>query len=796
MSRSDDPSRSQTELAPATPRIPQGTVPIDERPALVAERYEIIGLLGSGAMGAVYRAKDLELDEMVALKVLKSELARSSGMLERFRREVKLARKVTHRNVARTFDIGEHRGERFLTMELIEGEMLGARIEREGRLVPKEAVPIAMDVASGLAAAHEAGVLHRDLKPENVILARDGRAVITDFGIARALTSPTSTATFVGTPGYMAPEQVEGLDLDARADLYALGAMLFELLTGRMPWTGESVIAIAAARLLHPPPDVRTVVAELPETLANVVLKLMARRREDRYANAAAARDALAGVGDITIGTVPPIALARSIAKATPTRHRGVEKVIAVLPLLALSGPEDVYLTQNITADIVDSLSVVPTLRIRPSGTTARFVSPDRDVREIGRLVSADAIVDGSLRRVGDRVRISVRLIAIADGFQLWARRFDRTAAEVLDVADEAARAIAEALATDRTGAATVPDSIPTDPIAQDLYLRARYELHNGWFDRTKGAINFLRDAQARAPHDTRIRALLGLGLARAYRMDILGPESEREAREIAADVLAKEPDNGMAHVILGALHFANGEAAAAALELSNALKHTPTNVDALDLLGRILVEIGRIDDGIRLLENACALEPSLDRARHDIARVHALRGDMDAFENTVGPRPQEPLELLPYLMLHARLALWNRDLDGATAVVKSLQDAGLRHKVILRVETFVDAIAKRKLLPEHRAMLDEMTHREPGASHRRACFMHQLQAEFLLVVNEVEGAMRSLRESEMHGLLDIVWLHGCPLFADVRDHETYRAVEASVLSRADRITRILGMSG
>src|SRR5437868_2172073 len=238
-----DPT-ARTEAAPLT--VERST---ETAPALVGNRYEILGMLGSGGMGTVYRARDRELDEVVALKVLKAELAATSGMLERFRREVKLARRVTHKNVARTFDIGEHEGDRFLTMELIEGEMLGAHLARRGRVSLRDAVRIALDVCAGLSAAHAAGVLHRDLKPENVILAKDGRAVITDFGIARALASAELARTapgMIGTPAYMAPEQVEGsIDLDGRADLYALGTMLFELITGKPAWPGDSVIAIA-----------------------------------------------------------------------------------------------------------------------------------------------------------------------------------------------------------------------------------------------------------------------------------------------------------------------------------------------------------------------------------------------------------------------------------------------------------------------------------------------------------------------------------------------------------------------
>ncbi|MBN9162816.1 MAG: protein kinase, partial [Myxococcales bacterium] len=428
----------------------------EESPQLLGGRYELLGMLGAGAMGTVYRARDRELDEVVALKVLKKELA-SADMIERFRREVKLARRVTHKNVARTYDIGEDGGDRFLTMEFIEGEMLGALLARKGRLPLEDVIRYGLDVCAGLAAAHAANVLHRDLKPENVIVAKDGRAVITDFGIARAATREELSRTvggIVGTPAYMAPEQVEGsADLDARADLYALGTMLFELITGQMAWQGDSIVTVAAGRLLKPPPDPRTVMPNLPAPVAELVLKLMARYRDDRFASAHDTAIALDGLvvapasapavsRHAPSGTLPLLPALPSLREQRSTGAR----VVAILPVLNLGASDDLYLVDNVNEDVVDLLSVVPGLLVRPRGDTARFDDPRRDVREVGRSLGADVVVDGSLRRLGDTVRASFRLISVEDGFQLWARRFDRPPAQLLSIADDAAEAIARAL--------------------------------------------------------------------------------------------------------------------------------------------------------------------------------------------------------------------------------------------------------------------------------------------------------------------------------------------------------------
>jgi serine/threonine-protein kinase len=245
---------------------------------MLADRYEILGLLGSGGMGAVYKARDVSLGELIALKVLRPELSDDASMHLRFRQEVKLARRVTHPNVARTFDFGEHGSHKFLTMELIVGASLGTTLHEHGAPSLARVIEVAVAVAQGLGAAHAAGVVHRDLKPDNVLLGDDGRILITDFGIAR-MRDPvvhegaTTVGAPLGTPAYMAPEQVQGArDIDGRADIYALGAILYELLTGVRAWQGDTVYVIAARRLVEPPPDPREKRPGLAPAFAELVL--------------------------------------------------------------------------------------------------------------------------------------------------------------------------------------------------------------------------------------------------------------------------------------------------------------------------------------------------------------------------------------------------------------------------------------------------------------------------------------------------------------------------------------------
>ncbi len=776
---------SATEVAPDAPS-PERTS-VDESQPRVAGRYELLGMLGAGAMGTVYRARDVELDEIVALKVLKKELAASSGMLERFKREVKLARRVTHKNVARTYDIGEHGGDRFLTMEYVEGEMLAARLARVGRLGARDVVALGLDVTSGLTAAHEAGVLHRDLKPENVIVARkDGRAVITDFGIARAFADGEARRTsgmLVGTPAYMAPEQVEGAqDLDERTDLYALGAMLFELLTGVLPFQADSVLAMAAARLLRPAPDARSLVASIPAPLADVVAKLLARRREDRFASARELSAALERLGVLETST--------STAPAhAPVVRSSHGRTMAVLPLLNVGAEEDAYLARVLTEDLVDLLSMIPELRVRPRGDTASFQDASRDVREIGRALAVDVVVDGSVRRIGETVRVALRLVTVSDGFQLWAKRFDRTPSDVLGVADAAAAAVARALTTRDVDTMRVA---AVDARAQDLYLRGRYLLHRAWYEVSRDAVVLLREARERAPDDPRITGTLALALARSIGMDRTSPELVREVRALAESALRLAPDQAEAHVARGLLHIYQGEASAAAMELHLALDRAPNNVDALDALGRIVVELGRIEEGKEMLSRALAIEPDFAGLRNHRARARALLGDWEGADGDLAVMPDHPGDIAPFLLMKARLLLWRRAKDEAASLAEQAIEATISPYARDGILGMLRVARLTSLSPADLAQIEGALPVGAEQTPRRASFNAQTRAEMLLVSGGEEEALRMLEVADANGLFDLAWLDHLPLLDGLRDRPEFVRVRASVAVRAARALEAL----
>ncbi|MBS2013185.1 MAG: protein kinase [Deltaproteobacteria bacterium] len=806
MASETDPN-ARTEAAPLTvdrgasaePPTARMTTTPDSAP-VVAGRYVILGMLGAGGMGTVYRARDNELDELVALKVLRRELAVATGMLERFRREVKLARRVTHKNVARMFDIGEHEGDRFLTMELVEGDMLGSYLARRTKLSPRDTIRLGRDVCGGLAAAHAADVLHRDLKPENIIVAPERGAVITDFGIARAVAGADPARTgggIVGTPAYMAPEQVEGAaDLDARADLYALGVMLFELLTGAMPWNGDSAFSIAAARLLRPPPDVRDLRPDVPAPLARLVKKLMARARDERPATAIevdAALAELASEAPSGASVVPAAGSAlRSISdvvlRALPPRA-AKRKTVAVLPILNLAGADDALLADTLTEDIVDMLSTTSGLRVRPRGETRRHVHPERDAREIGRAHAVDVVVDGSLRRMGDVLRTSVRLVTVEDGFQLWASRYERPVEQTLGVAPEIAGAIAKALAAELAAQAA---PIVADARAQEMFLRARNMLLRSSFRVSQDAVDLLREATVRAPDDARIAGTYALALARAATGSTGSSNLVDEARGITDRTLAAHPSQPEAVVALAFIHLADADLDATCLHLTRAMRLAPNSVEALDLAGRLLLEAKHTESGRRVLDRALAIDPELTLVKHTLARAHALDGDFDGFLELIGPTPPHPFEQIAFFLTLGRIALWHPGRQMRDAFVARLR-AEASDEVQAAVRSLVSIVTTSRVTSDDLLAFDRgLPVRDTTYSKRRIAFHGQMRCELLLACGEDERGLAELKVANANGLSDLLWIEKCPLLDRVRDRPELAEVHRETAARAKRVAEIL----
>ncbi len=768
--------------ASEAPPADEGVSPL-ELGQRFAERYQLITRLGEGGMGTVYSAHDEAVDERVALKVLRDSFG---SAVERFRQEVRLARRVTHKNAARTFDLGEHGPYHFITMELIEGESLHAQIEREGRLPLPKVVDIVGQICAGLGAAHAVGVIHRDLKPANVLIEPAGRAVITDFGIARGLSDDarlTVEGALLGTPAYVAPEQLLGETIDGRADLYAVGVILYEMLTGQRPFTGQTPMASALARLHEPPIDPREH-ADLPDELAALVLRCLEREPAGRPADASTVAAALQAVGDASAAA--PRSDGPTTGSSFVTTSPG-ERALAVMPFRYRGDPSEEYLADALTDELVDLLSMTRGLRVLGSGATARFVE-HRDAREIGRALGVEALVDGTVQRARDRVRISARVVEADTGVQRWSERFEGPLEDVFDLQDRLAKRVAEALRLELTllGSRKIPAE------AAELHLRARARAREPDFSghAIDVAIEQLERCLALAPDFApALAAYAHAQLQRWFLPSAYGaPDHEAKARAAVQRALEGAPGLAETHLAAARLAVSSGDFPAAAESLTTALTIAPTYAAAHEYLGFLQCEAGRSSEGVRHIMLAVELDPSLSTALISVLRHHAMHGDMAAYRELLERMADDPHVVRIGLELtRLRVAIWSLDLE----VIRAFEIPELdRNNPVMILPTVIRQFALESMPPEVMVeQLDALV--DQVASPRFKATMRQLAVEILAVKGARDHAIEQLCAADALGvLLDADWLDHCPALQSLRGDPRVQDIHRRVRGRADAIWR------
>lgn len=746
----------------------------------IGERYEIQGLLGSGGMGNVYKVRDTILDEVVALKTLHPSLSADERALARFRREVKLARRITHPNIARTFDIGLDGQIPFLTMEFIDGEPLSTYMKRRDVRCPHELVKMSLEIARGLGAAHGAGVIHRDLKPANVMVARDGRLVITDFGVARVARNQanslanTGANAMVGTPMYMAPEQVEGrVDVDHRADVFALGVMMYEMLQGEAPFEGESLISLALARLLKDIPRISK--PGLSGELVELVATAMSRHPEHRHDDT---EELIRDLERVLASTTPSPDLNDTIDTSSGVRLReqarqlsptSTQTSVALLPLVNRASDDDAYLAEGFIEEVVGELSMADGLRVKPASATSGLAG-HKSTLEAGRALGVDVIVEGSLRRIGPTLRIRLALVSVREEFQIWGEKFTGEAGDIFTLAEQAARALANALTTqvEEQKRPVTED----DPRAIELLMRARYILNNNWFDQVNDAVDLLEQALVIAPDSPRVLT----GLATAYaRMVFFEPERAfgllAVARTHATRANELAPDWAAPHFALAIIGYNSGDLTTAIAECEAALEHAPDFLEAHDLLGRILTEVGPLDRARAHLERAVELDKHLYRARIDLMRVHALRGDWDEFDVIAELTPLEESELPAFYSQKMRLSLWRDDpIDVPEYLIIQSSTRPAFQGLVGLLERWG---AGEELSSDQIAAVIEQATTLPFGSQVQLLLM-QLCCEISVKWGYLELGIAALSRAVRAGLRDLMWLEHSPVLDALRSHSDF----------------------
>jgi serine/threonine protein kinase/tetratricopeptide (TPR) repeat protein len=628
--------------------------------AALAERYVVERELGHGGMAVVLLARDLRLDRPIALKVLRPELAAALGA-ERFLREIEIAAKLTHPNILTLYDCGEAGGLLYYTMPYVEGESLRDRLRRETQLAIEDALGIAREVADALGYAHSLGVVHRDVKPENVLF-QAGHAMVADFGIARAVSVAggerlTETGLAIGTPAYMSPEQAAGVsDVDGRADIYSLGCMLYEMLAGDPPFTGSTAHAILARKSIEQVPPISTVRETVPRHVGDAIAIALARVPADRFATA----------GEFAAALTP---------RSGVTPDGAQRSTIAVLPFANMSAdPENEYFSDGITEEIINAVAGIPDLRVTARTSAFQFKGKEYDIREIGRKLDVGTVLEGSVRKAGNTVRVTAQLIDVAGGYHLWSERFDRNLEDVFAIQDEIAVAIAGRLSRELAPAARRPvvDAPPPagrpDPAAYDAYLRGRYHrrLMFGRGDAIAKTAASYREAIERDP----MFALAHSALAELHVVLAIGfaTQPSRElmptAKQAAERALSLNPNLAEAQLAraLVAMYY-EWDYSAAKTGIDRAIALSPSFVDAhfwaefyhtyverdfeqavaanrraaeldpLDLnvssrLAQVLLLFGHLDEAVERLERILELDPDFMVAHFELADAYARRGD------------------------------------------------------------------------------------------------------------------------------------------------------------------------
>lgn len=583
------------------------TTPIDKVRAALAQSYSVDRELGRGGMATVFLAQDVKHDRIVALKVLHPDLAASMGP-ERFLREIKLAARLNHPHILPLFDSGAAEGFLYYVMPYVEGESLRERLERQRQLPVDEALHIARTLALGLDYAHRQGIVHRDVKPENVML-HEGEAMIMDFGIAKAVSvaggeTLTQTGMMVGTPAYVSPEQASGeAVIDGRSDQYSLACVLYEMLAGERPFTGPTAQAVLAKRFSGSVRPVTEIRPTVPPAVERALARAMSTDAGTRYSSLALFAQAMAS-GSLTTPTD---------TQTMPQPVVSAAKSVAVLPFENMSNDaENEYFTDGIAEEIITALTKIQSLRVASRVSAFAFKGRKDDVEEIGRKLKVSTVLGGSMRKMGNRIRITAQLVNVADGYQLWSERYDRELEDVFAIQDDISQAIVKALrvilSEDEKKAIEKARSVNVE--AYDFYLRGRQYFHQ-W---RRKSMEYARQMFNRAieidPEYARAHAGIADACSLLYTYWDAREFNLRQANTASSRALELDPELAEGHLARGIAVSLSKNMVEAEKEFQAAMRLDPKLFEAPYFYARACMAEGRFDDAARLLERAMALRP------------------------------------------------------------------------------------------------------------------------------------------------------------------------------------------
>jgi serine/threonine-protein kinase len=676
-------------------------------------RYRIDRILGQGGMGAVYKAWDKELDRPVALKLIRPGLALDAAVEQRFKQELLLASKISHKNILRIHDLGEAAGVKFISMAFIEGYDLHQVLTREGKLTVEHALAIAKQLCAALSAAHTEGVMHRDFKPQNILLDKQENVYVSDFGLAKSLeqeTGMTRSGEFLGTPRYMAPEQAQGGKVDHRADLYALGLILYEMVTGDVPFHAETTLQLMYKRVHETPKSPKTLNPDLPDWLVRVIMKCLERDPGQRYQ---AAGDILR---DLETGTAPAgsrsmqitlpsmdvalnrtwlgvagavVVLAAVLLAIPAVRHRifggpastaqpaAPVKHVAVMPLKIVGDAAALgYIGEGVVDALTAKLFQLQDVQIAAPSAVAR-IKPDMPLADVGNALGANLIISGNLQGEGDKIRLVLTLDDVAAGKRVWTQEFSGLKQDLLTLEDNAYTNLVAALAVKATTEEIARTAAhPTEDVdAYDLYLKGRNAMRGVVDAQTvESAIRFYEQALQRDPGF----ALAYTGIADAsLRMYMNTKDASWSQKALGAAQQAQGLGDTVpeVHFALGSIYTATGKTAEAVAELTRALQLAPNSDEGYRRLGDAYRAAGKKEDALKAYQKATVINPYywFNHNTLGLAYVRYGRNDegLTALQKVTQLAPKNGLGYLNIGNAYYRQGKWD---DAIAAYKKSIE--------------------------------------------------------------------------------------------------------------------------
>ncbi len=692
--------------------------------------YRIISKIGAGGMGEVYLAEDTKLNRKVALKFLPPHLCQDEDCRERFRREARAAAKLNHPNIVHIYEVAEHNGRPFFAMEHVEGHSLKDMIRDEQPSLDR-IVNLVLQVCEGLAKAHEAGITHRDIKPSNIVMDADGRPRLVDFGLAtiQGTDKLTKTGSTLGTVGYMSPEQVQGKEVDRRSDLFSLGVVLYELISGRTPFDKENEAATLKAITQDNPEPLARYKSDIPDELQRTVSKLLEKDPSLRYQHAdgvasdlkrmiAPTQSSIAVTvakrksrRPLVVGALVVIAVLVTVGikywpsdESVPVDSPIPKRImLAVLPFENLGAPEDEYFADGITDEITSRLAQLSGLGVISRTSAMQYKDTDKGLRQIGEELGVDYILEGTIRwdKSGgsDRVRIVPQLIRVSDDVHIWAEQYDRMLTDIFAVQSDISTKVVVALDVAlRSGEQGALETKPTDNMeAYGLYLRGLEYLRRSW-DREDYQIAQDMFSQAIELDSNFASAYANLSRAHIYQYWYFDVTEERlaQARRAVDKALQLEPDNSVAHLAVAQYYYhGKREYDRALAELEIAAEIAPSNAEAYEFMGYVKRRQGKFNEAIDYLLKATELDPRSQRAFMNLAGTYRFINEYEnsekAYERVISISP----ELTDAYYWKAFLyVVWKGDIEKARRTLETATRASDRQELAF-MQTLYDIYAR-----------------------------------------------------------------------------------------------------